>query len=137
LSFKRDKGAFFSFSLMQTTNMYIHLKGVRLYAYHGVDPQETKVGAYFLIDLKLKTDFRHASLTDELEGTVNYADIYQVLKEEMQTPSKLLEHACQRIAQRIFNDFPTIEELNIKLFKENPPMGAQTERVGVEMCCKR
>ena len=122
---------------MQTTNMYIHLKGVRLYAYHGVDPQENAIGAYFTIDLKLKTDFSHASQTDDLAGTVSYADIYQVLKDEMRTPSKLLEHVCQRIAERIFHDFPTIEELDIKLFKENPPMGAQAERVGVEMCCKR
>ena len=117
--------------------MYIHLQGVKLYAFHGVGPQETAVGAYFIIDLKLKTDFSHASQTDDLAGTVSYADIYQVLKDEMRTPSKLLEHVCQRIAQRIFNDFPTIEELDIKLFKENPPMGAQAEQVGVEMCCKR
>lgn len=117
--------------------MCIHLKGIRLYAYHGVDPQETAVGAYFIIDLKLKTDFSQAAQTDKLTGTVSYADIYQSIKDEMQTPSKLLEHVCQRIAQRIFHDFPTIEELNIKLYKENPPMGAQTDRVGVEMHCKQ
>lgn len=122
---------------MKTIDMYIHLKGIRLYAYHGVDPQETAVGAYFLVDLKLKTDFSHASQTDDLSGTVSYADIYQTVKDEMQVPSQLLEHVCQRMAQRIFNDFPTIEELDIKLFKENPPMGAQAEQVGVEMCCKR
>ena len=122
---------------MKTTDMYIHLKGVRLYAYHGVDPQETAVGAYFLVDLKLKTDFSHASQTDDLSGTVSYADIYQVIKNEMQVPSQLLEHVCQRMAQRIFNDFPAIEKLDIKLFKENPPMGAQADRVGVEMHCER
>ena len=122
---------------MKTTDMYIHLKGIRLYAYHGVDPQETAVGAYFLIDLKLKTDFSRAAQTDDLSGTVSYADIYQAIKDEMQVPSQLLEHVCQRMAQRIFNDFPTIEELNIKLFKENPPMGAQAERIGVEMHCIR
>ena len=122
---------------MKTTDMYIHLKGIRLYAYHGVDPQETAVGAYFHLDLKLKTDFSRASQTDDLSGTVSYADIYQAVKDEMQVPSQLLEHVCQRMAQRIFNDFPTIEELDIKLFKENPPMGAQAERVGVEMHCER
>ena len=122
---------------MKTTDMYIHLKGIRLYAYHGVDPQETAVGAYFRIDLKLKTDFSSAAPTDDLSGTVSYADIYQAIKDEMQVPSQLLEHVCQRMAQRIFNDFPTIEELDIKLFKENPPMGAQAERVGVEMHCIR
>ena len=113
--------------------MYIRLEGMKFYAYHGVLPQENLVGANYYIDLKLKTDFSRASQTDDLSGTVSYADIYQVLKDEMQAPSKLLEHACQRMAQRIFNDFPTIEELDIKLFKENPPMGAQAERVGVEM----
>ena len=122
---------------MKTTDMYIHLKGIRLYAYHGVDPQETAVGAYFLVNLKLKTDFSRAAQTDDLSGTVSYADIYQAIKDEMQVPSQLLEHVCQRIAQRILNDFPTIEELDIKLFKENPPMGAQAERVGVEMHCER
>ena len=122
---------------MKITDMFIHLKGIRLYAYHGVDPQETAIGAYFLVDLKLKTDFSRASQTDDLAGTVSYADIYQAIKNEMQVPSKLLEHVCQRMAQRIFNDFPTIEELDIKLFKENPPMGAQAERVGVEMHCER
>ena len=122
---------------MKTTDMYIHLKGIRLYAYHGVDPQETAVGAYFLVNLKLKTDFSRAAQTDDLSGTVSYADIYQAIKDEMQVPSQLLEHVCQRMAQRIFNDFPTIEELDIKLFKENPPMGAQAERVGVEMHCIR
>lgn len=117
--------------------MYIHLQGLRLYAYHGVDPQETAVGAYFIVDLKLKTDFSQGAYTDELTGTVSYADIFQSVKDEMRTPSQLLEHVAQRIAQRIFHDFPAIEELDIKLFKENPPMGAQAERIGVEMHCVR
>lgn len=117
--------------------MYIHLQGIKLYAFHGVDPQETAVGAYFTIELKLKTDFSQAAQTDDLSGTVSYADIYQSLKEEIQIPSKLLEHVCQRIAQRIFNDFPTIEAIDIKLYKENPPMGAQAKYVGVEMHCMR
>lgn len=117
--------------------MYIHLQGIKLYAYHGVDPQETAVGAYFTIDLKLKTDFSRAAYTDELTGTVSYADIFQSVKDEMRIPSKLLEHVCQRIAQRIFHDFPTIEAIDIKLYKENPPMGAQAKSVGVEMHCMR
>lgn len=117
--------------------MYIHLQGIKLYAYHGVDPQETAVGAYFTIDLKLKTDFSRAAYTDELTGTVSYADIFQSVKSEMQIPSRLLEHVCQRIAQRIFHDFPAIEAIDIKLYKENPPMGAQAKSVGVEMHCMR
>ena len=105
---------------MQATHMYIRLEGMKFYAYHGVLPQENLVGANYYIDLKLKTDFSRAAETDELEGTVNYADIHAVVKEEMQITSQLLEHVCQRIARRIFHDFPSIETIDISLFKENP-----------------
>ena len=117
---------------MQATHMYIRLEGMKFYAYHGVLPQENLVGANYYIDLKLKTDFSHAAETDELEGTVNYADIQAAVKEEMRITSHLLEHVCQRIARRIFHDFPTIETIDISLSKENPPMGACAQRIGVE-----
>ncbi|MBQ8521242.1 MAG: dihydroneopterin aldolase [Bacteroides sp.] len=116
---------------MRATDMFIQMKGIQLYAFHGVLPQETAVGANFYIDLKLKTDFSHAAQTDKLEGTVSYAEVYEAVKEEMQIPSKLLEHVCQRIAGRIFRDFPTVEALDIELTKENPPMGACGKSIGV------
>ena len=112
--------------------MNIRLEGLKFYAFHGVLPQENLVGASYYIDLRLKTDFSRAAETDELEGTVNYADIHAAVKEEMRITSQLLEHVCQRIARRIFHDFPTIETIDISLFKENPPMGACAQRVGVE-----
>lgn len=118
---------------MKATSMYIYLEGVRFFARHGVDPQETAVGANFTIDLRLKTDFSHAAHTDKLEGTVSYADIHAAVKEEMRIPSKLLEHVCKRIASRLFHDFPAIEEIHIRLSKENPPMGADSKLIGVEM----
>ena len=113
--------------------MYIRLEGMKFYAFHGVLPQENLVGANFHVDLKLKTDFTQAAETDELEDTVSYADIHTAVKEEMSIPSKLLEHACQRIARRLFHDFPTIETIDIRLSKENPPMGACAESIGVEV----
>ena len=118
---------------MQANHMYIRLEGMKFYAYHGVLPQENLVGANYYIDLRLKTDFSRAAETDELEGTVNYADIHAAVKEEMQITSQLLEHVCQRIARRLLHDFPTIETIDISLFKENPPMGACAQRVGVEV----
>ena len=118
---------------MQATNMYIRMEGMKFYAFHGVMPQENLVGANFYVDLKLKTAFTSAAQTDKLEGTVSYADIYNSVKEVMGTPSKLLEHVCQRIALRIFKDFPTIESIDINLSKENPPMGACANKIGIEV----
>jgi dihydroneopterin aldolase len=132
-----NEGALFFLLTMQTTDMYIRLEGMNFYAFHGVLPQENLVGANYYIDLRLKTDFTCAAETDELEGTVSYADIHAVIKKEMQTSSKLLEHVCQRIASRLFKDFPTIESIDIALYKENPPMGACAQRIGVEASYRR
>ncbi|CDC00325.1 dihydroneopterin aldolase [Bacteroides sp. CAG:443] len=116
-----------------TANMYIHLKGLKLYAYHGVLPQENQVGAEYTIDLRLKTDFTQAAETDRLEGTVNYAEVFNAVKKEMEIPSQLLEHVAWRIARRLLDDFPTISKVDIALYKQNPPMGADCSRVGVEV----
>lgn len=67
---------------MKPTNMYIHLKGLKIYAYHGVLPQENKIGAEYTIDLQLKTDFTKAADTDQLEGTVNYAAVLKQSKQK-------------------------------------------------------
>ena len=115
-----------------TANMYIHLKGLKLYAYHGVLPQENQVGAEYTIDLRLKTDFTQAAEPDRLEGTVNYAEVFNAVKKEMEIPSQLLEHVAWRIARRLLDDFPTISEVDIALYKQNPPMGADCSLVGVE-----
>lgn len=117
---------------MKTKEMYIHLEGIKLYGYHGVDPQERVVGAYFYIDLRIKTDFNSAALTDELIGTVSYADIYEAVKECAKTPCLLLEHLAYKIAQQLFTAFEAVEEIEIKVSKENPPMGSECKKVGVE-----
>ena len=120
-----------------TTQHYIFLENVRFYSYHGVAPQETAIGNEFIINLRLKTDFGKATETDEVEDTVSYADIYAALKEEMELPSKLLEHVCGRIAQRLLTEFPAIEEIELRLSKRNPPMGADIDSAGVELHCSR
>lgn len=116
---------------MKPTDMYIHLKGLNLYAYHGVLPQENRIGAEYTIDLRLKTDFTPAAETDDLTGTVNYAAVFETVKDEMAIPSRLLEHVSRRIAARLLRDFP-LEEVRIALYKQNPPMGADCRQVGVE-----
>ncbi len=122
---------------MNINSCYILLKDIRFFARHGVAPQETVIGNEFYIDLRLKTDFRHAAATDELDDTISYADIYEALKQEMEIPSRLLEHVCGRIVTRLFQEFPAIEEIKIKLSKRNPPMGADIDSAGVEMHCTR
>lgn len=116
---------------MKITNMYVHLKGLKIYAYHGVLPQENRIGAEYTIDLQLKTDFTTAAETDNLENTVNYATIFEAVKAEMSIPSQLLEHVAARIANRLLQNF-SLEEVKISIYKQNPPMGADCKQTGIE-----
>ncbi|MDR2057398.1 MAG: dihydroneopterin aldolase [Dysgonamonadaceae bacterium] len=110
---------------------YIELKGMNFHAYHGVMEQEQKVGNTFTVDLKLYADLSRAIRTDHLEDTVNYAFIYAVVKEEMQIPSRLLEHAAGRIVRRIKQQFPTITAVEIRLAKRNPPFSGDIKEAAI------
>lgn len=110
----------------------IILKGVRLFAYHGVLEQERKIGAYFTIDIKIETDFQEAMETDNLDGTISYADVYDIVKQEMAIPSKLLEHVGGRIIKALRSHY-NINKVYLRLMKENPPMGADLQAAGIEI----
>lgn len=116
---------------------YIYLNDLLIYAYHGVSPQETKVGNTFHIDLKLKIDLSQAIESDDLSHTVSYADVYQTVAKEMAINSKLLEHVAGRIVRKLFAEYPTIEAVEIRLSKQNPPMGADIASAGVELAASR
>lgn len=122
---------------MQATANYIYINDLRIYAYHGVMEQERKVGDYFVINIRIKTDFSQAIHSDNLDGTISYADILSVIKEEMSQPSNLLEHVAGRIAEHLFRSFSPIEAIELKLTKQTPPMGADCNGAGVEIHATR
>lgn len=118
---------------MKLMSSKIYLRNVRFHAFHGVLPQEGIVGNDYLVNLVLDYDFSSALKTDDLQGTLNYAEVYQKVREEMAVPSKLLEHVAGRIAHRLFSDFPGIQKLQLSITKVNPPMGADSDGAGVEV----
>ncbi len=118
---------------MKLMSSKIYLRNVRFHAFHGVLPQEGIVGNDYLVNLVLDYDFSSALKTDDLQGTLNYAEVYQKVREEMVVPSKLLEHVAGRIAHRLFSDFPEIQKLQLSITKVNPPMGSDSDGAGVEV----
>lgn len=118
---------------MKLMSSKIYLRNVRFHAFHGVLPQERIVGNDYLVNLVLDYDFSSAMQTDDLQETLNYAEVYQKVREEMAVPSKLLEHVAGRIAHRLFSDFPEIQKLQLSITKVNPPMGADSDGAGVEV----
>lgn len=109
----------------------IELKTMRFYAYHGVSPQETLVGNSFIVDLIISAPIVQATLTDNLSDTINYAEIYELVKQEMSIPSKLLEHVAGRILKALKTQFPQINAIDIKVSKLNPPFGADMHSASV------
>lgn len=116
---------------------FILLNELHFHAFHGVGTQEQLVGNDFVVSLKLRTDLSRAILSDEVNDTVSYADVFQSVKEEMEIPSRLLEHVAGRIIQRLFDDYPTVDEITLTLLKRNPPMNADIASAGVEVTVKR
>ncbi|MDL2213232.1 dihydroneopterin aldolase [Bacteroides sp. OttesenSCG-928-D19] len=122
---------------MRIRKSYICLEEVSFYSYHGIMPQEREVGNNYIINLRLTVDLEEAMRTDDVQHTVNYANIHQLLAEEMAIPSNLLEHVCGRIIERLFLEYQSIEEIDIKLSKKNPPMGADIAAASVKIHCVR
>jgi dihydroneopterin aldolase len=96
-------------------------------------PQERKVGADFLVSLRVGYPLADAMQSDEVADTLDYAKLYEVVRREMEIPSKLLEHVAGRIAKAIAETFPQVTSIDLSLTKQNPPMGADCTGASVEI----
>jgi dihydroneopterin aldolase len=110
---------------------YIELNEMQFFSYHGVLKQERIVGNSYRINLKLTLDLSKAIESDQIENTINYAEVYALLKEEMNQPSNLLEHAAGRMVCRLKQTFPQIQQVELRLAKNNPPMGGDIKEAAV------
>ena len=111
----------------------IALRGMKFYAYHGVSLQETKVGNTFLVDVFYSLPLQHVFDTDEIEDTVSYAVVYDLIKQEMAVASKLLETVAARMIRVLKEHFPELSSLKIELVKLNPPVGGEVHSASVTL----
>ena len=100
----------------------IELEGMEFKAYHGCLPQEKVRGNNFIVDFRGKLDLSTAAESDNLDDTLNYADIYDIVSEEMSIPSELLENVAGRIVKSIAARFPQLESFSIRVSKSKPPV---------------
>ena len=118
---------------MHLQSTEILLRDLRFYARHGVLKQERTVGNAYTVNLTLRlSDAGAAVFEDHLDGTISYAEVYALVREEMHTPSSLLEHVAGRILRRLFETFDLLEHAVVEVCKDNPPMSAHTAG-----CCAR
>ena len=88
---------------------------MRFYAHHGCFNQERVIGTHFRVDLSITTDTSKAEVSDNIDDTVSYLEVYQVVKAEMMKPSHLLEHVARRMGERVLADFPSVDNVMVKV----------------------
>ena len=109
----------------------IELEGMEFKAYHGCLEQEKARGNLFVVDFRGDLDLSAAAESDNLNHTVNYADIYDIISYEMSIPSELLENVAGRIVKEIEKRFPQFVSFSVRVSKRKPPVDgvAQWSRV--------
>ena len=112
---------------------YIELKEIKIHAYHGVDKQERIVGNDYIVRVKVKFDISRAAESDMISDTINYADIYDVVKCEMGVPSNLLENVVYRVVNSIKRNFPMIEGGEVEIIKVKPPIAGDVMGASVSI----
>ena len=100
----------------------IELEGMQFRANHGCLETEKIAGNDFVVDFKGRVEMATAIESDNLEDAVNYALIYNVVKEEMAKPSNLLEHVAGRIVKAIAAEFPQFVTFSVTVSKKRPPV---------------
>ena len=110
------------------------LRRMEYYGYHGVFEEERKLGQRFYVDLELELDLSKAGASDNLEETVNYAEVHELIQGIMRDTSfKLIEALAECIASKVLDTYTIIDALTVKVTKPHPPFDIHFEGVTVEL----
>jgi len=117
--------------LIRTCMSLISIEGMEFFAYHGCFKEEQIIGTKFIVDLFIETETSLAEETDDLTKTINYQEVYSIVKKEMKIKSKLLENVGRRILSSLKYNFPETKNATIKISKLNPPLGGKMKNVSL------
>lgn len=116
----------------------IIIKGLRLFAYHGVFETEKRTGQTFVLDLTLEVDLSAACHSDELADTVSYADVIETVKTAFCGSSyDLIERAAQATADAALDSYDKARRVTVLVKKPEAPLDAELEYAAVEIVRER
>lgn len=113
----------------------IQLHQVRLFGTHGMYQEEIGVGNEFEINLVMKL---RAPKTGQISinDTINYAEVFRLVKEVFAVRKVLLEHLAEKITASLKANFPQATAITLQITKLNPPITGFTGAVSVTYCKK-
>uniref|UniRef100_A0A5B7BPD3 7,8-dihydroneopterin aldolase n=1 Tax=Davidia involucrata TaxID=16924 RepID=A0A5B7BPD3_DAVIN len=110
------------------------LRGLKFHGFHGVKPEEKKLGQKFFVDVDAWMDLRAAGKSDNLLDTISYTEIYRIVREVVEGPSQnLLESVAQLIASTTLTKFPQISAVRVKVGKPHVAVHGPVDYLGVEI----
>lgn len=112
---------------------FVKLENLEFHARHGVLPQETKVGNTFMVSVCVRFPFDPKLYDDDLDATVNYATLYEIVKRHMNVTRKLLECVAANIADEIKQTWEQISGGEITISKSTPPISGITGNAKVTL----
>ena len=113
---------------------YIKITNLKVFAHHGVFPEETRDGQDFYVNAKLILDCRRAGQTDCLEDSLNYGEASHFITDYLQNHTyKLIEAAAEHLAEEMLLSMPVLKGVEIELCKPHAPIGLPFENVSVTM----
>lgn len=116
----------------------ILLNNLGFYGYHGVLKEESVLGQKFFIDMELLLDTKEAGLTDDMNKSVSYADVYEVAKEITEKRRfNLIEALAENIAKEVLEKFNLINEVMVRVKKPEAPVNGIYDYFGVEIRRRR
>lgn len=112
----------------------ILIRDLKIFAYHGVNPEEKENGQNFVLDIDLSVNMNRACQSDNVEDTVSYAKVIKTVKKVFtQEKYDLLERAAEVTAQEILCEYEGVLAVHIVLKKPEAPINADFGYVGVEI----
>jgi dihydroneopterin aldolase len=116
----------------------IRIKNAVFYAYHGIMSDEQNLGGKFEVDVDLYCHLQEAEETDSLLRTVDYAKVYQKMKDlVVDQKFYLIEALGTRIAKGILQEFSKVERVVVRVRKHNPPVKGIVDSVEAEIVQER
>ncbi len=109
----------------------IHLNNMHFFAHHGLHEEETLAGNGFEVDISVS--FLPHFPVQELADTINYVEVYALLKKRMEHPTRLLETLAEQIVADIRQLDNRIHKISIRIKKNNPPISQFSGTVGVTL----
>ena len=110
----------------------INVNGIKAFGYHGVLPHEAVEGQEFIVDLALSLDLGAASRSDNLDETVNYADLAQIVHDNIVGERvQLIERLAGQIADQIKSSYPQIDSISVTVHKPHAPVTLDFDDISV------